>query len=122
MLYFRSSLNYIQERGRKMGNDLKGKGFLGNELYKGKYGNEIATAFGGRFYEGFTTLRFSDLHEGVEGKDLLYDVMLKELVNHKQALLDGKQVNIHLEWELTQDRMDYASAKFIKTEIVESVL
>ena len=102
--------------------NLKGKGFFGNELYKGKYGYEVATAMGGRFYEGYTTIRFEHLHEGVEGKDLVLDVVLKELIKeeNKQALLDGKQVNVYVEWVLTKDHMDYESATYIKTEIVES--
>ncbi len=96
------------------------KGFYGNEIIEGKYGKEIATSREGNWFNGYTTMRFENLHEGVEGRDLLLDVVLKELVNHKQALLDGKQVNVYLDWELTQDGMEYKNAKLVKTEYVES--
>ena len=95
-------------------------GYFGNEIFEGKSGREIATAREGNWFNGYTSMRFDNLHEGVEGRDLLIDAVLKELVNHKQALLDGKQVNVYLEWELTQDGMQYTNVKHVKTEYVES--
>lgn len=88
-------------------------GFVGNTLYSDK----VATAIGGKFDDGYTTMRFDHLDEDVVGKDLLLDANLKALIGYKEELKAGKQVNVHLEWELTDDRRNYKYAKLLKVEV-----
>lgn len=93
----------------------KHTGFLGNIVH----GEKLDTAWGARFYEGFTTMRFDNLDEQVEGYDMVLDKNLKALLPYKDALSEGKRVDVHLEWELTEDRMDYKSAEVLKVEVNE---
>ena len=97
------------------------KGFYSNELFENtsKGTEEIATALNGQFHNGYTVMKLWDLDESVEGSDMVLDVVLKELVNHKQSLKDGKVVNVYVEWTLSNDRTKYTSCNFIKTEVIE---
>lgn len=89
------------------------KGFLGNQVA----GKNLKTAIGGKFYEGFTTMYISDLNEKVEGNDLLLDVNLKALLPYKEELKAGKRVDVHLEWELTEDHMDYKTVELLEVKV-----
>lgn len=97
------------------------QGFYANELFVSKDIEKIATAMNGKFFNGFTEMRMMSLVEGVEGSNLVLDVVLKELVNHKEALREGKQVNVYVNWTLSEDRSEYTSCNFIKTEYGEKV-
>lgn len=97
------------------------EGFYANELFHNSTHNvdEIATALNGQFHNGYTAMRLWSLNESVEGSNIVLDVVLKELVKHKNELLKGKQVNVYVNWTLSEDRREYTSCNFIKTEIVE---
>jgi len=83
-----------------------------------KDGNKIYTSYlDGTFHGGYTTMWLSSLHKGVEGKDLVYDVALKELVNYKQDLKDGKDVAIHVEWDIKDDYSEYIACRILKVVI-----
>lgn len=94
------------------------KGFLANRI-----GNksEMWTAREGKFFEGFTVMDISDLHSKVEGNDLLLHENLHALIKHKSDLKDGKRVNVHLEWELTEDRTEYQNVKVLKVEVLDAL-
>lgn len=68
---------------------------------------KIFTAREGQFYQGFTEMRISELQKGVEGSDLLLDKNLKALLPFKKQLMEGRTIDVQVEWELTEDRRDY---------------
>jgi hypothetical protein len=51
---------------------------------------------------------------------MLYDVMLKELANHKQSIKDGKKVTVHVEWDIKDDYSEYIHCRVLKVEIEEN--
>lgn len=57
---------------------------------------ELATAEGGRWYNGYTTMDFNNLVEGIEGSNIIYDVVLKKLVGFKEELLKGDVVRVYV--------------------------
>lgn len=96
------------------------EGFYANELYTNHRGQEeVGTAMNGNYHHGYTVMLYSNLSGKVEGSNLVLDVVLKELLKHKEALEDGKRVNVYVNWTLSEDRTEYTSCNFIKTEIVE---
>lgn len=93
-------------------------GNLVNHLVK----NEIYTSdLSGNFYNGFTTMHISNLTPKVEGKDMLYDVMLKELSKYKQALKDGAEVVIDVEWDIEDDYSEYIACRVLGVKFNERV-
>lgn len=108
---------HYNHRGDKVQKKMtKYNGFLANTVSGEK---KIATAREGKFFNGYTTMNLYDLNEGVEGKDALLDANLKELVKHKESLKSGKRVDIHLEWELSEDKSKYLNVHVLKVEVVE---
>ena len=93
-------------------------GYMGNVL-EGNNNRKIATAMNGNFYNGYTVMYMSDLIKGVEGRDKLMDANLNELLKHKKSLKSGKQVNVYLEWQLTDDEMEYKNVSVVRVEEVE---
>lgn len=96
----------------------KFNGFLANKAIKreGKP-SEIHTARDAKYHEGFTGMLMSDLQQGVEGNDALLDANLKALLPFKKDLKDGKRIDIYLEWQLTEDRMNYENVKVVEVRI-----
>lgn len=96
-------------------------GFWANEVeeVESKGYPEIYTARDANFHAGFTTMRLMDLHEGVEGADMLMHENLQALLPHVGELEKGKRVDVHFEWELTEDRRDYERVKVLKVEVVD---
>lgn len=92
------------------------KGYLANELFSG---NKLATAREGQYYNGYTDMDFIHLDENVEGSNLLLHENLHAIIKHKKELEEGKRVNVHLEWELTEDRRDYKSVKVLNVEVTD---
>jgi hypothetical protein len=83
-------------------------------------GNEIYSSdLQGDFYGGFFTMHISDLTPKIKGKDMLYDVMLKELANYKQSIKDGKQVTVHVEWDIKDDYSEYIACRVLGVETSE---
>lgn len=82
-------------------------------------GKEIWTAREGKFYEGHTSMRTSELVEGVEGNSLVLDENLKALLPYKEELKAGKSVDVYVEWELNDDHSDYVRAETLKVEVNE---
>lgn len=95
------------------------EGFYANELFDSNGVEKIATARNGEFYNGYTEMRMTSLVEGVEGANLVLDIVMKELVKHKEALREGRQVNVYVNWTLSEDRTEYTSCNLIKTEYGE---
>ena len=93
-------------------------GYMGNVL-EGNDSRKIATAMNGKFYNGYTVMYMSDLIKGVEGRDKLMDANLNALLKHKNSLKSGKQVNVHLEWQLTDDEMEYKNVSVVRVEETE---
>lgn len=98
------------------------KGFLTNELIHvnvigTSHVNVIGTPKDEVFSNGFTSMKLNDLKEGVEGNNLLLHENLQKLLIHKSELEKGSRVNVYLEWELTEDRRAYKSAKVLKVEV-----
>lgn len=75
----------------------------------------------GDLYGGHTTMSLHSLNPNVEGKDLVFDVMLKELVNHKQDIKDGKDVTIHIEWDIKDDYSEYIACRVLSVEIKDNI-
>ena len=82
--------------------------------------NEVYTSnLNGDFYAGFTVLDFSNLTEDVEGKDLVYDVMLKELVKYKDQLKAGYEIEVNLEWDIKDDFSEYLACRILNVRVCE---
>jgi hypothetical protein len=99
------------------------KTFVSNKVVKNDSKKEsyVYTATGGRFYEGFTTMKLNQLTEGVEGVDALLDANLKGLLPYREELEEGHVVNVYVEFELTDDRMDYKKVQLLSVEVEEKV-
>lgn len=72
----------------------------------------------GGFDGGFTTLPMARLTDSVEGKDMVYDVMLKELVKYRKELQEEKKVRVYVEWDITDDFKRYIACRVKKVEVV----
>jgi hypothetical protein len=94
------------------------KGYLANEIVSG---TKIATAREGEFFNGYTVMHMVDLNENVEGSTPLLHENLQTLVKYKNELKEGKRVNVHLEWELTEDGYDYTNVKVLRVDVEEQV-
>lgn len=82
-------------------------------------GRDLEIAMNANFNAGRAWVEFKDLNETIEGRDELYTVVLRELVNHKEALENGKRVDVHCRWEASKGSGSYESVEFLKTEISE---
>lgn len=73
------------------------------KLIKGKLVNhlngEIYTShFTGEVHDQYYSMEVVNLHENVTDIDLMYYIALTELKKHRQELIDGKEITMHLEW------------------------
>ncbi|MCR4362141.1 hypothetical protein NUG13_12450 [Bacillus subtilis] len=91
-------------------------GFMANELHTN---DELATAFNGGFYNGYTTMDFNNLDKEVKGANALLHENLQALLKHENDLKEGKQVNVYMEWQLTKDKQSYNNVKVVRTEVTE---
>lgn len=82
--------------------------------------NEVHSSYiDGDFYGGYYAIDFDNLTKGVEGRDMLYGEMLNELVNHRQSLQEGKQVDIVLEWDIEDDYSKYIACRVLTVESID---
>lgn len=65
----------------------------------------------------FTHMDYGNLTVDVEGKDIVYDAVLKALLKHKQDLEEGKTVTVHVEWDVLADYTKYISCNVLKVDI-----
>lgn len=63
-----------------------------------------------------THMDYDNLNVDVQGKDIVYDAVLKELLKHKKELEEGKTVIIHVEWDVLADYTKYISCNVLKVE------
>ena len=73
----------------------------------------------GIYYSGYTTLPIDHLLPNVYGKDLFYDVTLKELFKYKELLLEGKVVAIQVELDVEDDSSKFIACRILKVEVRE---
>lgn len=88
-------------------------------FYDNEYNSEreeLATVEGGHWYNGYTTMNFNNLVEGVEGLNVIYDVVLKKLVGFKEELLKGDVVRVHVVADI-ESYKGPINAKFKSVEV-----
>jgi len=76
-----------------------------------------SSSLGGDFYGGYTTMRLSNLTPAVEGKDLVFDIVLKTLVGYREKLKESKVVTVHIEWDITDDYSEYIACRVLSVEV-----
>ena len=87
-------------------------GFFANRIN----GDKLFTAFNDGLM--FTEMPYSRLVEGVEGTDDLLNEVLGKLLGYKSELEKGHTVNVHLEWERSDNlRKNFNWVKVEKVEI-----
>lgn len=91
-------------------------GKIANQLVGDKiYSSNLA----GDLYGSVTTMSFHSLNKNVEGKDLVFDVMLKQLMNFKEELKLGNIVTINIEWEIDDEYTEYISCRVLGVDVTE---
>lgn len=91
-------------------------GFLANEMF---HDDKIATAREATFHVGYTIMSIHDLNDKTEGADLLLDANLKALIKYKDELENGKRVDVHLAWNLSEDRKHYEDVEVLNVVVTE---
>lgn len=71
----------------------------------------------GMYYSGYTTLPIDHLLPNVCGKDLFYDVTLKELFKYKEVVLEGKIVAIEVEVDIEDDSSNIIACRIMKVKV-----
>lgn len=92
-------------------------GMISNYLVGDKI---YSSNLGGDFYGGHTTMSIHSLNEKVEGNNLVFDAMLKQLVHFKQELVNGEMVTVHIEWDITDDYREYIACRALRVDVTEN--
>lgn len=93
-------------------------GFVSLELSED--GEYVNIANGGKYYEGYQRRYFSMLDGDADESDTRLKIVLDKASGYRDEILQGKRVNVHVVWTLTEDRRYYDKVYFDRVEVVDA--